>query len=771
MVTRQQKRAAESGVPPPPAAAAPKKKRHAKKLPPPIEPAAKAKLVRVLAAEPFFLREVALLVGYRDVMALSLVDKGADALLSKAENGDAWRPFIKALDTWKSFGKIDEAQRTLMEKHYGVRKICSSLASGSCADCGGGGAYINALSCERTCIKCWSCGDCGEHGIDGAEMSQMCSVGYAKTRYLITDTDVKKCAVLAIDDVSKAHGLMSPKLRAVLVRDAQKLAIARHGSLDAVEAVKAFRHAKSVEGYRAKIAALEDPIADKIAEWKDRKDKADDSYDAAVAAWTALTKPRAPATATKEELATATKNAIMAGVRPHRTFYEARPRGGDGKYPKKPSDLGSSWNFLARNQRARCMHEVANLYGLHKVAPAELTRRADAPVFVVTEATDKAAIAAEFSSLGAVKGFGENLFEVTHEAYPGATIVIAMKCDLRKMATSCDPKKRSTVAGEYGASVGGSDQNHCLMVEDELTIVGAPGSCLYSDTACLWAQGEFIQLENLRLRTQPVALADGGANRSPCLVLSGSGHAMVKNCTIELGPGGGMSVLMHSKCHVRDTTFRNFGTEPGSATLHFEDEAALEPPALVLTGNTYAWHGPESIFPFGIFTGDHEGERKERFRRRLRDAQNVHTRARSRETRYVFEAADPNDPTALVSVKPKSDGLGHFGDLHNAVAAAAGLGVIITADPNTPMSALLDKLAKRGEIDTQPNDDNTAAPWLYVASRPDAPRPHPLTTIGELPASVPYVDTSEYGQHLPPRQILYLIDERTVADAVPMVVE
>ena len=62
------------------------------------------------------------------------------------------------------------------------------------------------------------------------------------------------------------------------------------------------------------------------------------------------------------------------------------------------------------------------------------------------------------------------------------------------------------------------------------------------------------------------------------------------------------------------------------------------------------------------------------------------------------------------------------------------------------------------------------APKL-LAAQPDAPRPHPLTTIGELPASVPYVDTSEYGQHLPPRQILYLIDERTVADAVPMVVE
>ena len=154
-----------------------------------------------------------------------------------------------------------------------------------------------------------------------------------------------------------------------------------------------------------------------------------------------------------------------------------------------------------------------------------------------------------------------------------------MKCDLRKQATSCAPEKRSTVAGEYGASVGGSDQNHCLMLDDELTIIGMPGSCLYSDTACIWAQGEFIQLETMRLRTQPV---DSPANRSPCLVLSGSGRTVLKNCTVELGPGGGMTVLTHSKCHMRDCTVRNFGTAPGSATLHFEDDATLEPPDLLL---------------------------------------------------------------------------------------------------------------------------------------------------------------------------------------------
>ena len=60
------------------------------------------------------------------------------------------------------------------------------------------------------------------------------------------------------------------------------------------------------------------------------------------------------------------------------------------------------------------MQSVGEKYGLHKVAPAELTRRKDAPVFVVTESTDEAAIKEQFSSHGSVKGFGENLCRNQH---------------------------------------------------------------------------------------------------------------------------------------------------------------------------------------------------------------------------------------------------------------------------------------------------------------------------------------------------------------------
>ena len=68
--TRQQKRDADAGIAPPAPAPAPKRKRRTKKAPPPIEPAAKAKLVRVLASEPFFLREISSALVYRDVVVI-----------------------------------------------------------------------------------------------------------------------------------------------------------------------------------------------------------------------------------------------------------------------------------------------------------------------------------------------------------------------------------------------------------------------------------------------------------------------------------------------------------------------------------------------------------------------------------------------------------------------------------------------------------------------------------------------------------------------------
>ena len=78
-------------------------------------------------------------------------------------------------------------------------------------------------------------------------------------------------------------------------------------------------------------------------------------------------------------------------------------------------------------------------------------------------------------------GIGENLFEVVHAATDSSTIVVDMRCDLRKMAKACAKDKASAVGREYNCTVGGTGQNATLMVHENLRFVGMPGSCIYSD--------------------------------------------------------------------------------------------------------------------------------------------------------------------------------------------------------------------------------------------------------------------------------------------------
>jgi hypothetical protein len=80
------------------------------------------------------------------------------------------------------------------------------------------------MTCTRVCQKCWACPDVGKEGIAVQPMS-LCAVGYAKTHYLLSDKDIK-CGLfcLEINDATKSHGLISPKMTIVLESEAQKLA-------------------------------------------------------------------------------------------------------------------------------------------------------------------------------------------------------------------------------------------------------------------------------------------------------------------------------------------------------------------------------------------------------------------------------------------------------------------------------------------------------------------------------------------------------------------
>ncbi|KAH8049828.1 hypothetical protein JL720_15501 [Aureococcus anophagefferens] len=166
------------------------------------------------------------------------------------------------------------------------------------------------------------------------DVAPLCSYSYAKDRYLITDKDLKGVAVLKVDDETKAHGLMMTKMSVVLVADALKAAVAKHGSEDTLEAKRAIRKATAQLKHDAKLV----------------------EYTTSLKAW------QAQPVGTKS--------------------MDDYP-----KYPKSPSSSGK-WNFLARNQRCWDMLKVCDKYGLWEgVPPPALKPTKRAKVYVVTDST------------------------------------------------------------------------------------------------------------------------------------------------------------------------------------------------------------------------------------------------------------------------------------------------------------------------------------------------------------------------------------------------
>jgi hypothetical protein len=520
------KPAAKKAKAPPAAKKAAKK---SKKAPaPPVALPKESALVRILGHEHELLREVASYCAYRDVVALSLVDRGATALLTEVD--DVWKNFLGGCDAWDGYDKIAGDQREMTERAYGVRRVCAALRSGACAECGHGAVYFNVMTCARTCMLCWACRDSGDHGTEGAAMSQLCSYSYAKDRYLITDKDLKGVPVLKVDDDSKAHGLMMSKMSVVRVADALKAAVAKHGSEDTLNAKKAVKRATAKLKHDAKVV----------------------EYNTALTAW------RAQPDGTKS--------------------ISDYP-----KYPKSPPS-DTKWNFLARNQRCWDMMKVSERYGLWGCAPpAALTPTKRAKVYVVTD--DDAAVAKhKFAKHGDVQGAWSNIFECVHDiidsAGSGSVLVVDKLCDLRVMEPACSKEKESATARHCGFTVGDTPQVHTLSLDATLKIIGTPKGSIVSDHCALWVTSKvFLDLEGLRVRVEPKGDTPTTEDWSPCACFSG-GHIRAVNCRFESGPHTrGFTMLAHSPMHFERCTVVNEATlghaGPG-ACLHF-DEVPEEP--------------------------------------------------------------------------------------------------------------------------------------------------------------------------------------------------
>jgi hypothetical protein len=150
----------------------------------------------------------------------------ASFLASKAAD-QIWERLLYSAEVDK-FGEYKEKlpahRRTQLEKHFSCRRVVSGLSSTVCSVCGAYAENFCIMTCTRVCQKCWACPDVGKEGIAVQPMS-LCAVGYAKTHYLLSDKDIK-CGLfcLEINDATKSHGLISPKMTIVLESEARKLA-------------------------------------------------------------------------------------------------------------------------------------------------------------------------------------------------------------------------------------------------------------------------------------------------------------------------------------------------------------------------------------------------------------------------------------------------------------------------------------------------------------------------------------------------------------------
>jgi hypothetical protein len=108
---------------------------------------------------------------------------------------------------------IPKEMRERMEKHFGVRRVISSLRSPLCVACGKYTPDFNVITCSRACIRCWMGLNVGSKGLDTDDSPfALCARGFAKTHYLCSDKEMDSLFGLKVDDEVKSHGFMSPKV-------------------------------------------------------------------------------------------------------------------------------------------------------------------------------------------------------------------------------------------------------------------------------------------------------------------------------------------------------------------------------------------------------------------------------------------------------------------------------------------------------------------------------------------------------------------------------
>ena len=374
--------------------------------------------------------------------------------------------------------KLPAHRRTQLEKHFSCRRVVSGLSSTVCSVCGTYAENFCVMTCTRVCQKCWSCPGVGREGIVVQQMS-LCAVGYAKTHYLLSDKDIK-CGLfcLKINDATKSHGLISPKMTIVLESEARKLA------------------EKKFNNIKGGLAAEKTSRAKKAKEkWEERKE----------------------ATLKGEDL----------------------PKEPDSVRKEREKDAPTWTNFVAANQASMTRSSaILSEYGLYTYVytrtPSEMLT-ALASVFVTRDTPEQ--VMAKYPHVThALLDAGRckiltNLIDGVFVCVNGGTLLLDMECNLPTMAAEASESAR-TLSQDGNNVVGGQLQDHCICLFKDIKIEGTPRAHITSNRAIFWAfPGSIVALHSIRMSVTRSVGSFNYEYYAPALVLCS--HCSVTSCHIE----------------------------------------------------------------------------------------------------------------------------------------------------------------------------------------------------------------------------------------------
>ena len=189
-------------------------------------------------------------LSYESIRSLSCTNHSIckDISTSSASNA-IWKKILysNVIDEFRDYEiNVEKEIRDSVESFFGCRKVALAVRSNTCSSCGKYSCHLNLLDCSRACLDCFMCKDSGQHGADSKSPFALCTVGYAKIHYLLSDSEISSnLFVWNVDDDLKCHGLISSKVKVVLQNKAKALAHVKFGGEEGLRAEKTARAKKS----------------------------------------------------------------------------------------------------------------------------------------------------------------------------------------------------------------------------------------------------------------------------------------------------------------------------------------------------------------------------------------------------------------------------------------------------------------------------------------------------------------------------------------------